>query len=220
MTRRNPRNERYTNENMAPKGQTRKSAAAAKPKRDASSTTMTAADKSKQDKEKKLSRKERKEESQEAFRTMGPRAREKYLEDEYVRWNTWRKRTVMIAFIALFIAMIYQYSLPPAAQNLAINVVLWILPFAAIGVGIWISFARQRPLGRLLGIEYGKKGRELQRKTHKERQESIKKAMEEDEARVKARVQEKNDRDAERQMRKLRARVAAEQEKEQKQQQK
>lgn len=216
MTRRNPLNERYTNEEAMPKGQTRKSAASAKPKRSAGSSTMTVEEKSKAQKEKRMSRKEREEERQESFRNMGPRAREKYLEDEYVRWNTWRKRTVMIAFIALFIALIYQYSVPVPAQMLGVNILLWALPFVSIGVGVWISFARQRPLGRLLGIEYGKKGREVQRKTHKERQESIKQAMEQDEARVKARVQEKNDRDAERQMRKLRARVAEQDKQQQK----
>lgn len=218
MSRRSPRNERYTNENVAPKGQTRKSAASYKPKREADASVMTKEQKAKAQKEEKMSRAERKEAKDQEFRAMGPRAREKYLEDEYVRWNTWRKRTVMISFIALFVALIYQYSLPPASQELAVSIFLWSLPFLSIGIGIWISFAKQRPLGRLLGIEYGKKGRQIQRKTHKERQESIKQAMQEDEARVKARVQEKNDRDAERQMRKLRSRVEKQQAEEQKRQ--
>lgn len=208
MARRNPMNERYTNDKVKPKGQTRRSASAAKPKSAAANSVTTAEEKSKKDA--KLSRKERKEAEQQAFKDMGPRAREKYLEDEYVRWNTWRKRCVMLSFICLGVAVIYQFSIPPSQLILPILVGLWALPFIAIGVGMWISFARQRPLGRLLGIEYGKKGRQIQRKSHKERQQAINAAMQEEEARVKARVQEKHDRTAQRETARLQRRAEEE----------
>ena len=49
--------------------------------------------------------------------------------------------------------------------------VLWALPFIAIGVGIYISYAKQRPIGRVLGIKYGREGREEERAETKARRE-------------------------------------------------
>ena len=154
MSRRNPLNERETVEGRKT-GTTRKSAASAKPKAHAGESNTGADPRTKRkekQKEEKLSRAERKKQDEEYFASLGPRAREKELHNQYLKWETWRRRMVMLSFVFLFVALAYQYSAPSVQPIL--SVVLWIVRFAIMGVGIWISYARQRPLGRVLGIRF------------------------------------------------------------------
>lgn len=208
MTRRNPLNERETVEGRKG-GSTRKSAASAKPKSRAGESNTGADPRQKRkekQKEEKLSRAERKRQDEEYFASLGPRAREKELHNQYIRWETWRRRMVMLSFVFLFVALAYQYSAPMV--NAYLSVALWIIPFALIGVGIWISYAKQRPLGRVLGIRYGKEEKAQGREKAKERAEKQRAKQNAQEDAVAARVQEKQEKINERERRRLRNRAA------------
>lgn len=197
MTRRNPTNDRYTVEGNAA-GKTRKSAASAKPKYKAGESINEA---SGDTKKKKGKRTERKQEEQEEFETLGPRAREKYLQREYVKWNDWRRRMVILAFIALFVAIIYRYSVVDTVP--LIEYTLWVLPFAFIGIGIWMSFAKQRPIGRVLGIKYGKQEQAAAKASRKEKKKELEQKYNEREDEVAARVKQKEEKDQAREKRRL-----------------
>ena len=164
MSRRNPLNDRYLMEKDK-QGVSRKSVSNAKPKTKAGeSTTGTDGSKQKKSLFDRASREERKVAEEEEMKTLGPRAREKKLRSEYNRWDIWRRRCVIISFILMFLALSYPFTvLEPNDTTRLISGVLWALPFIAIGVGIYISYAKQRPIGRVLGIRYGRDAKEEER---------------------------------------------------------
>lgn len=200
-------------------GVTRKSAASAKPKAHAGESNR-GADPRKKRKEKQraehLSRAERKQQDEEYFASLGPRAREKELYQQYLKWETWRRRMVILSFIFLFVALAYQYSVYP--PNVAIMVALWIVPFAMIGVGIWISYAKQRPLGRVLGIRYGKEERKKGREEAQKRSAKQRAKQNAQEDAVAARVAEKQEKINTREKRRLQNRAAERQREEERKQ--
>jgi hypothetical protein len=204
-------NERETVEGRKT-GVTRKSAASAKPKAHAGESNK-GSDPRKQRKQKqreqKLSHAERKKQDEEYFESLGPRAREKELHNQYLRWETWRRRMVILSFIALFVAIAYQYSVYPA--NPVLVVVLWVIPFVILGIGIWISYAKQRPLGRVLGIRYGKNERKKGREEAQKRAAKQRAKQNAQEDAVKARVAEKQEKVNAREKRRLQNRAAEKQ---------
>ena len=217
MSRRNPLNDRYLMEKDK-QGVSRKSVSNAKPKTKAGEST-TGTDGSKKKKSSlfdRASREERKVTEEEEMKTLGPRAREKKLRSEYNRWDIWRRRCVIISFILMFLALSYPFTvLEPNETTQIISGVLWALPFIAIGVGIYISYAKQRPIGRVLGIRYGRDAKEEERADVKAKREKQRRDYNLQEQKVYARVEEKEKRTQERDERRKAARAAEEARKEQ-----
>lgn len=214
MTRRNPLNDRYTTDRDK-EGKSRKSAASAKPKTRAGESTTGVMSKEKAEARKKMSRKERKEADEAEYAQLGPRAREKRLREEYRKWDTWRRRMIILSFILMFVALAYPYSVTTEDFNQVIGMVLWVLPFAAIGVGIYMSYAKQRPIGRVLGIRYGREAKEEERADVKAKREKQRRDYNLQEQKVYARVEEKEKRTQERDERRKAAHAAEEARKEQ-----
>lgn len=203
MTRRNPMNDRYMNDD-ARTGQTRKSASSAKPKMKAGESINGPAKPEK----KKLKLTQSKEERQEEFEALGPRAREKQMRIDYVKWNDWRRRMIILSFVALFVALIYRYSVMDVNETLAMG--LWVLPFVFIGIAIYISYGKQRPLGRKLGIQYGKEEQAESKATRKAKTKEIRREYANREDEVEARVDQKNKKVTEREKRRLQNKRAEE----------
>lgn len=215
MSRRNPLNDRYLMEKDK-QGVSRKSVSNARPKTKAGESTTGTEDAKKKAERRKMSREERKAADEEEMKALGPRAREKKLRTEYNRWDTWRRRCVIISFILMFLALSYPFTvLEQTQQTQTISMVLWILPFVAIGVGIYISYAKQRPIGRVLGIKYGREEREEQRADVKAKREKQRRDYNIREQKVYARVEEKEKRSQERDERRKANRAAEEARKEQ-----
>lgn len=215
MSRRNPLNDRYLMEKDK-QGVSRKSVSNARPKTKAGESTTGSAEAQKKAERKKMSRAERKAADEEDMKTLGPRAREKKLRSEYNRWDVWRRRCVIISFILMFIALAYPFTVyEPTEQTQIISGVLWVLPFVAIGIGIYISYAKQRPIGRVLGIKYGRDAREDERNDVKAKREKQRRDYNMQEQKVHARVEEKERRQQEREERRKANRKAEEERQEQ-----
>lgn len=214
MSRRNPLNDRYlTGKDL--EGKSRKSAASAKPKTRAGESTTGQMSKEKAEARAKMSRKERKAADEAELAQLGPRARERRLRDEYNKWDTWRRRMVILSFILMFVAIAYPFSVPPEDLNNVVSGVLWALPFIAIGVGIYLSYAKQRPIGRILGISYGREARTQSNEDIKQRRKEMRREYNKQEQKVEARVREKEARVEERERRRAEAHKAEEARKEQ-----
>ena len=217
MSRRNPLNDRYIMEKDK-QGVSRKSVSNARPKTKAGESTIGVEDTGKK-KGGLLSREnraERKAAEEEEMKTLGPRAREKRLRSEYNRWDTWRRRCVIMSFILMFVALAYPFSVyEPNETTQAISMVLWALPFIAIGIGIYISYAKQRPIGRTLGIKYGRDARSEERDDVRKKREKQRRDYNLQEQKVHARVEEKEKRQQEREERRKANRAAEEARKEQ-----
>ena len=219
MSRRNPLNDRYVMDKDK-QGVSRKSVSNVKPKMQAcESTTGTTGSKKKSGLsglKNRESRAERKAAEEEEMATLGPRAREKKLRSEYNRWDIWRRRCVIISFLLMFLALAYPFTVyEQTEQTTMISMVLWVLPFAAIGAGIYISYAKQRPIGRVLGISYGRDAKAEQRADVKAKREKQRRDYNRQEQKVYARVEEKEKRSQERDERRKAARAAEEARKEQ-----
>ena len=215
MSRRNPLNDRYVMEKDK-QGVGRKSVSNARPKMRAGESTTGSEDAKKKAERKKMTREERKAADEEDMRNLGPRAREKKLRSEYNRWDIWRRRCVIISFILMFLALSYPFTVFEQTDTTrTISMVLWALPFIAIGVGIYISYAKQRPIGRVLGIKYGREGREEERAEKKARSEKQRRDYNRQEQKVYARVEEKEKRSQERDERRKANRAAEDARKEQ-----
>lgn len=209
MSRRNPLNDRYlTGKDL--EGKSRKSAASAKPKTRAGESTTGQISKEQKEAKKKMSRAERKAAEEAEMAQLGPRARERRLREEYRKWDTWRRRLILLSFILLFVALAYPFSVTTADYNDVVGIVLWSLPFVAIGVGIWISFAKQRPIGRVLGMDFDRDSREKSKKETKERREEMRREYNKQEQKVEARVKQKEQSVEEREKRRAEARAAEE----------
>lgn len=214
MSRRNPLNDRYlTGKDL--EGKSRKSAASAKPKARAGESTTGQISKEKKAERAKMSRKERKAADEAELATLGPRARERRLRDEYKKWDTWRRRMVILSFILMFVAIAYPFSVPLQDQSSLLAGVLWALPFIAIGSGIYISYAKQRPIGRILGVNYGREARNETNEEIKARRKEMRREYSKQEQKIEARVKEKEARVEEREKRRAEARAAEEARKEQ-----
>ena len=199
MSRRNPMNDRYVMEKDKT-GVSRRSVSHAKPVMKAGeSTTGVQTNEKKKGIFNRPHRAERKAADEEEMKTLGPRARERKLREEYDRWDTWRRRCVIIAFLLMFVALAYPFTLYETndTTNL-ISGVLWVLPFIAIGVGIFISYAKQRPIGRVLGMRYGREAKAEEREDIKAKREKQRREYNRQEQRVHARVEEKEKRQEER----------------------
>ena len=215
MSRRNPLNDRYVMDKDK-QGVSRKSVSNAKPKARAGESTNSVSSTGKKSKIPFLGRSESKAAEEEEMRTLGPRAREKKLRSEYNRWDVWRRRCVIISFILMFLALSYPFTIyEQTEQTQMISMVLWALPFIAIGVGIYISYAKQRPIGRVLGIKYGREGRNSERDEVKAKREKQRRDYNRQEQKVYARVEEKEKRQQEREERRKANRAAEEARKEQ-----
>ena len=215
MSRRNPLNDRYVMEKDK-QGVSRKSVSNAKPKARAGESTIGTEDAKKKEERAKMSRSERKAADQEEMQTLGPRAREKKLRSEYNRWDVWRRRCVIISFILMFLALSYPFTVyEQTEQTQIISMVLWVLPFIAIGAGIYISYAKQRPIGRVLGIKYGREAREEERNDTKAKREKQRRDYNRQEQKVHARVEEKERRQQEREERRKANKKAEEERQEQ-----
>lgn len=215
MSRRNPLNDRYLMDKDK-QGVSRKSVSNAKPKTRAGESTTGTEDAKKKAERKKMSRAERKAADEEEMQTLGPRARERKLRAEYTKWDTWRRRCVIISFVLMFLALAYPFTVyEPNEQTQMISMVLWVLPFVAIGVGIYISYAKQRPIGRVLGIQYGREAREGDRSDIKAQREKQRRDYNRQEQKVYARVEEKERRQQEREERRKANRKAEEERQEQ-----
>lgn len=209
MSRRNPLNDRYTTEkNM--QGVSRKSAASAKPKAKAGESTTGTMSAAQAAERKKMSRKERKEAEQAELEQLGPRARERRLRAEYNKWDVWRRRMVMLSFVLLFVALAYPFSVTVEDYNQVLGWALWSLPFIAIGIGIYMSYAKQRPIGRVLGIKYGREGRDERDAETREKREKMRREYNMQEQKVDARVREKEERTEQREKRRAENRAAEE----------
>ena len=217
MSRRNPLNDRYVMEKDK-QGVSRKSVSNAKPKARAGESTTGVAS-TKKEKKPLLSREtraERKAAEEEEMKTLGPRAREKKLREQYNKWDVWRRRCVIISFLLMFIALSYPFTVyEQTEQTQVISMVLWVLPFIAIGAGIYISYAKQRPIGRVLGVKYGRDAREEERSDVKAKREKQRRDYNMQEQKVHARVEEKEKRQQEREERRKANRAAEEARKEQ-----
>ncbi|MDO4400428.1 MAG: hypothetical protein Q4D27_05720 [Coriobacteriia bacterium] len=218
MSRRNPLNDRYIMEKDK-QGVSRKSVSNAKPKTKAGESTIGVEDTGKKKKSSLFSREsraDRKAAEEEEMKTLGPRAREKKLRSEYNRWDVWRRRCVIISFILMFVALAYPFSVYEQNQTTqTISMVLWALPFIAIAIGIYISYAKQRPIGRTLGMKYGRDAREEEREDVKKKREKQRRDYNMKEQKVYARVEEKEKRQQEREERRKANRAAEEARKEQ-----
>lgn len=210
MSRRNPLNDRYIMEKDK-QGVSRKSVSNAKPKTKAGESTTGVEDAKKKAERKKMSRAERKAADEEEMKTLGPRAREKKLRSEYNRWDVWRRRCVIISFVLMFVALAYPFTVyEQTEQTQMLSMALWALPFVAIGIGIYISYAKQRPIGRVLGIKYGRDAREDERSDIKAKREKQRRDYNMQEQKVHARVEEKERRQQEREERRKANRKAEE----------
>jgi hypothetical protein len=210
MSRRNPLNDRYIMEKDK-QGVSRKSVSNAKPKTKAGESTTGVEDAKKKAERKKMSRAERKAADEEEMKTLGPRAREKKLRSEYNRWDVWRRRCVIISFVLMFVALAYPFTVyEQTEQTQMLSMALWVLPFVAIGIGIYISYAKQRPIGRVLGIKYGRDAREDERSDIKAKREKQRRDYNMQEQKVHARVEEKERRQQEREERRKANRKAEE----------
>ena len=210
MSRRNPLNDRYIMEKDK-QGVSRKSVSNAKPKTKAGESTTGVEDAKKKAERKKMSRAERKAADEEEMKTLGPRAREKKLRSEYNRWDVWRRRCVIISFVLMFVALAYPFTVyEQTEQTQMLSMALWVLPFVAIGIGIYISYAKQRPIGRVLGIKYGRDAREDERSDIKAKREKQRRDYNMQEQKVYARVEEKERRQQEREERRKANRKAEE----------
>ncbi|MBE6471452.1 MAG: hypothetical protein E7000_07070 [Coriobacteriaceae bacterium] len=215
MSRRNPLNDRYVMEKDK-QGVSRKSVSNARPKTRAGESTTGTEDAKKKAERKKMSRAERKAADEEEMKTLGPRAREKKLRSEYNRWDVWRRRCVIISFILMFLALAYPFTVyEQTEQTQIISLVLWALPFIAIGAGIYISYAKQRPIGRVLGIKYGREAREEERSDVRAKREKQRRDYNLQEQKVHARVEEKEKRQQEREERRKANKAAEDARKEQ-----
>lgn len=215
MSRRNPLNDRYVMEKDK-QGVSRKSVSNARPKTRAGESTTGTEDAKKKAERKKMSRAERKAADEEEMKTLGPRAREKKLRSEYNRWDVWRRRCVIISFILMFLALAYPFTVyEQTEQTQIISWVLWALPFIAIGAGIYISYAKQRPIGRVLGIKYGREAREEERSDVRAKREKQRRDYNLQEQKVHARVEEKEKRQQEREERRKANKAAEDARKEQ-----
>ena len=215
MSRRNPLNDRYVMEKDK-QGVSRKSVSNAKPKTKAGESTTGVEDAKKKAERKKMSRAERKAADEAEMKTLGPRARERKLRDEYNKWDVWRRRLVIMSFILMFLALAYPFTVYEQTQETqTISMVLWALPFIAIGIAIYLSYAKQRPIGRVLGIEYGRDARNRNRDETKEKREKQRRDYNRQEQKVQARVEEKERRVQEREERRQANRAAEEERKRQ-----
>lgn len=215
MSRRNPLNDRYVMEKDK-QGVSRKSVSNAKPVTRAGESTTGVESAEKREARKKMSRAERQAAEEEEMRSLGPRAREKKLRSEYNRWDIWRRRCIIISFILMFLALSYPFTVFEQTQTTqTISMVLWVLPFIAIGVGIYISYAKQRPIGRVLGVKYGRDAREEDRADMKAKREKQRRDYNLQEQKVHARVEEKEKRQQEREERRKANRAAEDARKEQ-----
>ena len=215
MSRRNPLNDRYVMEKDK-QGVSRKSVSNAKPKTKAGESTTGVEDPKKKAERKRMSRAERKAADEAEMRTLGPKARERKLREEYRKWDTWRRRMVIVSFILLFLAIAYPFTIYEQTEtSQTISMVLWSLPFIAIGVGIYISYAKQRPIGRVLGQKYGRDARDEERADIKAKHEKQRRDYNMQEQKAYARVEEKEKRTQEREERRKANRAAEEARKEQ-----
>lgn len=215
MSRRNPLNDRYVMEKDK-QGVSRKSVSNAKPKTRAGESTTGVEDAKKKEERRKMSRAERKAADEEEMRTLGPRAREKKLRSEYNRWDVWRRRCVIISFVLMFLALSYPFTVyEQTEQTQMISMALWALPFIAIGAGIYISYAKQRPIGRVLGIRYGREARAEDKSEIKAKREQQRREYNREEQKVAARVEEKERRQQEREERRKANKAAEDARKEQ-----
>jgi len=197
-------------------GVSRKSVSNARPKTRAGESTTGTEDAKKKAERKKMSRAERKAADEEEMKTLGPRAREKKLRSEYNRWDVWRRRCVIISFILMFLALAYPFTVyEQTEQTQIISLVLWALPFIAIGAGIYISYSKQRPIGRVLGIKYGREAREEERSDVRAKREKQRRDYNLQEQKVHARVEEKEKRQQEREERRKANKAAEDARKEQ-----
>lgn len=209
MSRRNPLNDRYlTGKDL--EGKSRKSVASVKPKTKAGESTTGQISKEQAAARKKMSRSERKAAEEAEMSQLGPRARERRLREEYKKWDTWRRRLVILSFVLMFVALAYPFSVTTEDFNQTLSIALWVLPFAAIGVGIWISYAKQRPIGRVLGMSYGREARDETREETKARRKEMRQEYNKQEQKVDARVREKEKSVEEREKRRAEARAAEE----------
>lgn len=218
MSRRNPMNDRYVMEKDK-QGVSRKSASNMKPKSRAGESTNYVSSGGGQKKRglfgRSRSRTEEKESKAKELESLGPNARDRKLREEYNKWDVWRRRLVIIAFVLMFIALSYPFTiLEETDQTRITSTILWVLPFVAIGVGIYISYAKQRPLGRILGIGYGADAADERAKV-KSRREQQRRDYNKQEQKVAARVEDKERKSQEREERRKANRAAEEARKQQ-----
>ncbi len=218
MSRRNPMNDRYVMEKDK-QGVSRKSVASVKPKAKAGeSTNFVSGKPRKKSGLARLFSRDKSEEQEQAVEEpkLGPHSSERLLREEYKKWDVWRRRCVIISFLLVFVALSYPFTVyEPNDQTQLTSMVLWVLPFGAIGVGIYISYAKQRPIGRVLGIGYGNEGRNKKRTMTKEQREKQRREYTKQEQKVAARVEEKERRTQERAERRKANKAAEEARKEQ-----
>ena len=211
-------NDRYVMEKDK-QGVSRKSVSSMKPKAKAGESTnfVSGGPKKKTGLARLFSRDKGEEQQQEVEEPkVGPKTSEKLLREEYKKWDVWRRRCVIISFLLVFIALSYPFTVyDPTDETQMISMLLWILPFIAIGVGIYISYAKQRPIGRVLGIGYGNEGRDKKRSQTKAQREKQRIEYTKQEQKVAARVEEKERRTQERAERRKANKAAEEARKEQ-----